>query len=226
MSTSQAGRVRIACPELRTLRTEKRMSTIGARTRERKKKDLARAFLVSHTPKPEGTTRKKDPQAHFLRCQVRQNQEHVCGRLGRAGRLTTADPTQLRPASGREEAYQELLASQQMPWTARGASTWTSQQTFRKAKRFRGQTHLETCRQTSLTHKHMISRNHGNGSLHRHSATSQSSNNMLASSSTEAPHATEPDWSSCDTALEIHFGMKREESIPENLQRHVRRRYQ
>ena len=31
-----------------------------------------------------------------------------------------ADPTQLRLASGREEAYQELHGSHPMPWTARG----------------------------------------------------------------------------------------------------------
>ena len=31
-----------------------------------------------------------------------------------------ADPTQLRLASAREEAYQELHDSQPMPWTARG----------------------------------------------------------------------------------------------------------
>ena len=34
--------------------------------------------------------------------------------------LMRADPTQLRLASGREEAYQELHDSYPMPWTARG----------------------------------------------------------------------------------------------------------
>ena len=42
-----------------------------------------------------------------------------CVWLSRAGRLMRADPTQLRLASAREEAYQELHDSQPMPWTAR-----------------------------------------------------------------------------------------------------------
>ena len=41
-----------------------------------------------------------------------------------------------------------------------------------------------------------------------HPTTSQSSNSVFASSSTEALQETEPDWSSGDTALEIHFQMK------------------
>ena len=49
------------------------------------------------------------------------------------------------------------------------------------------------------------------------SRSSQSIDTMFASSSTtEPPPDTEPDWSSGDTVLEIHF-----ERFPENLQRYV-----
>ena len=40
--------------------------------------------------------------------------------LSRAGRLRRADPTQLRLASGREEARREPHVSHPMPWTAPG----------------------------------------------------------------------------------------------------------
>ena len=40
-----------------------RMSTVGARTRERQRPP--RVLLVSCVPHPEGTTKKRDPQAHF-----------------------------------------------------------------------------------------------------------------------------------------------------------------
>ena len=44
----------------------------------------------------------------------------ACVWLSRAGRLMRADPTQLRLASVREDAYQEVHDSHPMPWTARG----------------------------------------------------------------------------------------------------------
>ena len=43
-----------------------------------------------------------------------------CVWLSRAGRLMRPDPTQLKLASGREEAYQELHDSHPILWTARG----------------------------------------------------------------------------------------------------------
>ena len=103
-----------------------------------------------------------------------------CVWLCRAGRLMRADPTQLRLASGRQEAYQEPHVSHQMPWTARGElqklqkghyldfstdihegeqDPWTK-------------THLGTCRQTSPTHQHQTCRTHDNGSSQKRTVES------------------------------------------------------
>ena len=81
------------------------------------------------------------------------------------------------------------------PWRApeatEGRGPGTSQQTFRKAKRFRGQMLFGTCRQTSLTHQHQISRNHDNGLLTKTQWNSPKQQQQ-ASSSTEASQETEP----------------------------------
>ena len=92
-----------------------------------------------------------------------------CVWLSRAGRLMRADPTQLRLASGREEACQKIHDSHPMPWTARGelqklqkVSTWTSPQIFQKILKIRGRTHLGMCRQIPLTRQHNNSNIHAN----------------------------------------------------------------
>ena len=95
-------------------------------------------------------------------------------------------------------------ASHQMPWTARGEL-----QNLQKEKKIRGRTHIEMCKPTFLPSQHKNNNKHGNDSLQKKQpATSQSSNSMIASSNTEAPQETEPDWTSGDTALEMYLEMK------------------
>ena len=89
------------------------MFTIGART------VLSKVLLEFYAQKQEETTNKKAPQDNFPFC-IGAPRPGGCVWLSRAGRLMRADPTQLRLASVREEAYQELHDSQPMPWTARG----------------------------------------------------------------------------------------------------------
>ena len=68
------------------------------------------------------------------------------------------------------------------------------------------------CTQIPLTGQHKNSNIHVNDVSHTKSGSSQISNTVFASSTTETPPDTppdaEPDWSSGDTALEIHFEMK------------------
>ena len=80
---------------------------------------------------------------------------------------------------------------------------------FQKILKIRGRTHLGMCRQFPPTGQHKNSSIHENDfSQKQKSRSSQSIDNMFASSSTETPPDTEPDWSSGDTALELHFKMK------------------
>ena len=136
-----------------------------------------------------------------------------CVWLGRAGRLMRADPTQLRLASRREEAYQELHDSQPIPWTARGelqklqkgqyldTSTEDDEDPWRNTP-WDVQTDsvdIQAQEQQHSRKRLLIKTRAGN---------SQSSNTMFASSHTEILSDTETDWSSDDTALEIQFEMK------------------
>ena len=88
----------------------------------------------------------------------------TCLWLSRSGRLKRADPTQLRLASGREEAYQELHARHQMPWTARGEL-----QKLQKRQYIDISTDNPEDEDVPWTHteKHLISRNDENDSLRR-----------------------------------------------------------
>ena len=113
--------------------------------------------------------KRETKQRVHLKALVGASRPGVCVWLSRAGRLMRADPTQLRLASGREEAYQELHDSHPMPWTARGelqklqkGQFWTSPQILQKMMKIRGRTHLETRKQTLSKHKHKNSSLQGN----------------------------------------------------------------
>ena len=144
------------------------MFTIGAKTEERQRAHL-KALLEFHVQKPEETINKKGPQGNFSLLPGAPR-PGGCVWLSRAGRLMMADPTQLRLASGREEAYQELHDSHPMPWTARrepqklqkGQFFWTSPHVLQKMMKIRGRTHLGTCKQTLSKHKHKNSSLQGN----------------------------------------------------------------
>ena len=168
-SNSTAGRVRIVCPKLFTLKkSADRLARDACPRFAQAFKGIACVFCTEtrRVTEREGSTGPLPLMPGAPRPQA-------CVWLSRAGRLTRADPTQ-RLASGRAETYQVVHVSHQMPWAASGELQKAAEGQVsghlnrRKAKRFRGQVHLGTCRQTSLTHKHLISSNHGNGSLQRH----------------------------------------------------------
>ena len=133
-----------------------------------------------------------------------------CVWLSRAGRLMRADPTQLRLASVREEAYQP------MPWTAREELQKLQKGQFLdiftdipeddeipwKNTPWDVQTdsvNIQAQEQQHSRNRLLTKTSDGN---------SQSSDTMFASSHTEIFPDTETDWSSDDTALEIQFEMK------------------
>ena len=139
----------------------------------------------------------------------------ACVWLSRAGRLMRADPTQLRLASRREEACQQVHDSHPMPWTARGELQKLRKGQYQHISNDNpegeeGQWTNTPCDvQTDLfdkpaqdqqTRKRLLTKTKPENS--------QISHRMFASSNTETPPETEPDWSLGDTALEVHFEMK------------------
>ena len=85
-------------------------------------------------------------------------------------------------------------------------NTWTSLPIFQKAKKIRGRTHLGMCRPTFLTSQHNNSSKHGSDSSQKsNQEPATTATACFASSNTETSQETEPDWTSSDTALEVHF---------------------
>ena len=125
--------------------------------------------------------------------------------------------TQLRLASVREEAYQELHDSQPMPWTARGElqklqkgqfldiSTDTpedDENTWKNAPWDMQTDHVETqAQEQQPPRKRLLTKT-------KFESSQSSSNNMFASSHMENPPETGPDWGSDDTAMEVQFEME------------------
>ena len=98
----------------------------------------------------------------------------ACVWLSRGGRLMRADPTQLRRASGREEACREVQVSHPMPWKTRGELHKVQKGHYLdistdivEGEKIRGRTHLGVCRRTSLT-SHKNRSKHGNWSSQKH----------------------------------------------------------
>ena len=127
-----------------------------------------------------------------------------------------ADPTQLRLASGREEAYQELHDSHPMPWTARRepqklqkGSFWTSPHVLQKMMKIRGRTHLGTCKQTLSKHKHKNSSLQGNDFSQKQSTTAAKAATTCLQVHTWRTHQKQDRTGASDeTALEIQFEME------------------
>ena len=99
-----------------------------------------------------------------------------CVWLSRAGRLMRADPTQLRLASGREEAYQTDCISE-MPWTARRELRKLQKGQFSDISdtpeddEDTWKNTLGTCKQTLLKHKHRNDSLQGNDFSQKQSST-------------------------------------------------------
>ena len=90
--------------------------------------------------------------------------------------------------------------------SCRRLSFWTSPQILQKMMKVRGRTHLGTCKQTLSKHKAQEQQPPRKRFLTKTKYdSSQSSNNMFASSHTENSPETGPDWGSDDTALEIQL---------------------